>query len=93
MNISVLSYAAEFLGTMLLSFTIFSTGHALPIGVSLVLGILFCGHVSGAHFNPAITVVQYMNKSFPLKEVFPYVICQVVGAVVGLELYKMTIQR
>lgn len=90
MKVSVLSYASEFIGTLLLTFTIFATGHALPIGIALIIGILFCGQISGAHFNPAVTVVQYMNKSFPLKEVFPYVMSQITGAVVGLELYKLT---
>lgn len=59
------------------------------VGVSLAFGLTVLtmayaiGHISGGHFNPAVTVGLWISKRFPTKEVLPYVIVQVIGAVLG----------
>jgi aquaporin Z len=41
------------------------------------------GHISGGHFNPAVTVGLFIGKRFPAAEVVPYILAQVVGAIVA----------
>ena len=59
------------------------------VGVSFAFGLTVLtmayavGHISGGHFNPAVTVGLWVSKRFPTKEVLPYVIVQVVGAILA----------
>ena len=59
------------------------------VGVSLAFGLTVLtmayavGHVSGAHFNPAVTVGLWAGGRFPAKDVLPYVVAQVVGGIVA----------
>lgn len=50
-----------------------------------VLGILILtlGPVSGAHFNPLVTIALALTKQFPAKQIFPFVFVQVLGAIFG----------
>lgn len=57
------AYVAEFLGTFLLVATVAFVGNAWAIGLSLTLGILFVGAVSGGHFNPAVSFWAWMSGS------------------------------
>lgn len=57
------------------------------VGVSLAFGLTVLtmayavGHISGGHFNPAVTVGLCVGGRFPVKEIIPYWIAQIVGAV------------
>ncbi|MFM8862829.1 MAG: aquaporin Z [Acidimicrobiia bacterium] len=59
------------------------------VGVSLAFGLTVLtmayaiGHISGGHFNPAVTVGLWVSKRFPTKEVLPYVIVQVIAAILA----------
>jgi glycerol uptake facilitator-like aquaporin len=50
-----------------------------------ILGILILtlGPVSGAHFNPLVTIALAITKQFPTKQILPYVLSQVLGAIYG----------
>jgi aquaporin Z len=89
---------AEFLGTFVLVFGgcgsavlaagfpklgIAFAGVALAFGLTVLAMAFAVGHISGGHFNPAITVGLFIGKRFPLAEVIPYIIAQVVGAIVA----------
>ena len=89
---------AEFLGTFVLVFGgcgsavlaagfpklgIAFAGVALAFGLTVLAMAFAVGHISGAHFNPAITVGLMVGKRFPAAEVLPYIIAQVVGAIVA----------
>jgi aquaporin Z len=54
-------------------------GVALAFGLTVVTGAYAFGHISGAHFNPAITVGVWAAGKFPAADVLPYIIFQVLG--------------
>lgn len=58
-------------------------GNTLPTGAILVVLILMFAPVSGAHFNPAVTLVMANRKRLPWAEVPPYVLAQVAGGILG----------
>jgi aquaporin Z len=59
------------------------------VGVSLAFGLTVLtmaygvGHISGAHFNPAVTFGLWAGGRFPAKDIVPYVVAQVAGAVLA----------
>jgi len=58
-------------------------GVSLAFGLTVVTMACAFGRVSGAHFNPAVTVGLCVGGRFPAKDVVPYVIAQLVGAAAG----------
>lgn len=58
-------------------------GVALAFGLTVLSGAYALGAVSGAHFNPAITLGVAVAKRMAWRDVLPYVAAQVVGAVIG----------
>src|SRR5579862_9369079 len=58
-------------------------GNTLPTGAILVVLITVLGPISGAHFNPAVTLVFAMRRDIDLKEAGYYVIAQIIGGIVG----------
>jgi aquaporin Z len=56
---------------------------ALAYGIALMIGIVAFGSVSGAHFNPAVTVGAWLSGRFPGMDVVPYILAQVVGGIVA----------
>lgn len=82
-------YLTEFIGTFFLVLTIGCTvigGATLPplaIGAVLMVMIFAGGHVSGAHYNPAVTLGVTMRGRCTLTDAIPYVVAQVIGAIGG----------
>jgi len=60
--------------------------NTLATGAGLVALILTFGPISGAHFNPAVTIADAWERNRPWSDVPTYVIAQVVGALVGVAL-------
>ena len=58
-------------------------GVSLAFGLTVLTGAYALGHISGAHFNPAVTFGLWAGKRFPANEIIPYVIAQVLGAIAG----------
>lgn len=56
-------------------------GVALAFGLTVLTGFYALGHVSGGHFNPAVSVGLLVAKRFPSKDLVPYVVAQVAGAI------------
>ncbi len=54
-------------------------GVALAFGLTVLTGAYALGHISGGHFNPAVTLGLLVGGRFQAKDVAPYVIAQVVG--------------
>jgi MIP family channel proteins len=91
-------YAAEAVGTFWLTFGgcgsaviaaafpdvgIGLLGVALAFGLSVLTMAYAIGHISGCHLNPAVTVGLAAGGRFPARDILPYVIAQVVGAIVA----------
>lgn len=91
--------AAELVGTFLLVLTIVGTvvaaalsepaaygAPAVPLagGLGLAIGVSALGHLSGAHFNPAVTVGLAVNGRFPWRWAPVYVVAQLMGSVAAV---------
>jgi aquaporin Z len=82
-------YIVEFIGTFFLVLTIGLTVLAggtgvippLAIGAALMVMIFAGGHISGGHFNPAVTLAVWMRGRCDTLDVVPYWLSQIVGAV------------
>ena len=63
-------------------------GVALAFGLTVLTGAYAFGHISGAHFNPAVSVGLWAGGRFPVSALMPYIIAQVAGgAFAGWILY------
>mgnify|MGYP000334590927 CR=1 FL=1 len=58
-------------------------GIALTFGLIITVMIAATGHISGAHFNPAVTIAFAVTRHFPWREVVYYVTAQLFGAALG----------
>src|SRR6185369_121463 len=82
-------YLVEFIGTFFLVFTIGMAGFSnspltpLAIGASLMVMIFAGGHVSGGHYNPAVTLAVFLRGRCDKKDVAPYMAAQVAAGVVA----------
>jgi aquaporin Z len=90
--------AAEFVGTLWLvlggcgaavisagfpNLGIGFVGVSFAFGLSVLTGAYALGHISGGHFNPAVTLGLWAGGRFPVSEIVPYWIAQILGAVCG----------
>ena len=79
-------YLTEFIGTFFLVLTIglsvMSGSELAPIaiGSSLMVMVYMGGHISGAHYNPAVSVAVLMRGKMDSRDFVPYVLAQVLGA-------------
>ena len=58
-------------------------GVALAFGLTVLTMAYAVGHISGAHFNPAVTIGLWAGGRIKANEVFPYIISQIFGAIAG----------
>ena len=58
-------------------------GVALAFGLTVLTMAYAVGHISGGHFNPAVTFGLWAGKRFPVNEILPYIGAQVAGAIAG----------
>lgn len=59
-------------------------GNTIPTGAILFVLITMFGPISGAHFNPAVTLVFYLRKEIAIKNALVFVIVQMIGGVLGV---------
>lgn len=87
-------YSAEFIGTfwlvlggcgaaILAGSYIGFFGVALAFGLSVLTMAYAIGHISGCHLNPAISIGLCVAKKFEAKDLIPYIVAQVLGAIVA----------
>ncbi len=81
-------YIVELIGTFFLVFTIGNVvidpgaGNLAPLAIGAILMVMIFagGHISGAHYNPAVTLAVFLRGKCEAKDVVPYVIAQCAGA-------------
>ena len=80
---------AEFLGTLLFLYVILVTdGSPIPTGVALMVCIMIFAKISGANFNPAVTIMMVAKGGVSPADLLPYIVAQIAGGLAALELYK-----
>ena len=96
-------YLAELIGTFALVFcgtgaiivneeipgSVTHVGIAVTFGLIVMAMIYALGEKSGAHINPAVTIAFAVNGNFPVKEVLPYIISQLAGALAASAVLKL----
>lgn len=91
---------AESIGTFALVFagcgaiavgTLSPAGVAATFGLAIMAMIYSLGHVSGAHFNPAVTAAFAVGRHFPMARVLPYWAAQAAGAIAAAGLLRLTL--
>ena len=91
-------YAAETIGTFALVFAgtgaividdvthgtaVTHVGIAITFGLVVMSMIYALGDISGAHLNPAVTIGFWLSRRLPAREIFPYILAQVIGAFIA----------
>ncbi len=84
------NYLVEFFGTCFLVFIILATGNPIAIACTYALTVLLIKDVSGGHINPAVSIVMASMGNIEIHDLVPYIMAQVFGALVALEIYKRT---
>lgn len=96
---------AEFVGTLTLIFigagSIVAAGTgatgaglvgiAIAHGLAIATMVTALGHVSGGHFNPAVTIAAWVTQKIKLAEAFPYVVAQLAGGAAGAGLLRAAV--
>ena len=59
-------------------------GNTMPTGAILVVLITILGPISGAHFNPAVSLAMCFTGRMPWERLLPFTVCQIAGAVIGV---------
>ena len=73
-------YLIEFIGTFFLVTTIGLTGNPLAIGIMLTILVYMGGHISGAHYNPAVTISIFCKKLIERKDAVNYILTQLLAS-------------
>ncbi len=84
-------YVVEFIGAFFLvltvGFTVIEPGAGamapLAIGSALMVMVYAGGHISGGHYNPAVTLAVWLRGRCATSDVIPYMVAQVIGAVIA----------
>jgi aquaporin Z len=90
-------YLAEFIGTFFLVFTVCAASikggalAALAIGAVLMVMVYAGGHVSGAHYNPAVTLAVLIRRRITVQDAVPYWVVQLVAGVVAALVAKFVV--
>ena len=74
-------YIIEFIGTFFLVLIIGLTSNPIAIGLGLAVLVYMGAHISGAHYNPAVSLAMLINKKLSPKELGFYIFYQLLGAV------------
>ena len=93
------TFILVFAGTGAVMVNSISGGSVTHIGISFVFGavvtalIYGIGHLSGAHFNPAVTLAFWTSGFFPKRRVLPYILAQFLGAIAASALLLISLGR
>lgn len=83
------TFALVFCGTGAIVIDQVSGGVVTHVGIAITFGLIVMamiysfGEISGAHFNPAVTIAFFLSGRFSLRQVTPYITAQLVGAILA----------
>lgn len=83
------TFALVFCGTGAIVIDEQSGGAVTHVGIAITFGLIVAamiysiGDISGAHLNPAVTIAFWVAKSFPAKQILPYIFSQGIGAFIA----------
>ncbi len=85
------NYLVEFIGTFFLVLVIGLTsinpgaGVIAPLAIGAVLMVMIYagGHLSGAHYNPAVTIAAWIRGKCPSKDILPYIVSQILAGIIA----------
>jgi aquaporin NIP len=89
------TFAIVFCGTGAIIIDQQSNGAVTHVGIAMTFGLIVMamiyalGDVSGAHFNPAVSVAFVIAKKFELKQLLPYITSQLMGAIIASLVLKV----
>lgn len=92
-------YLTEFLGTLFfvlsIALVVTQRNPAAPfiIGSALMVVVYMGGSISGAHYNPAVSLALVLRRKLPPRELLPYIAAQLLGATAGAYLSSMFLDR
>ncbi len=76
-------YVIEFIGTFFLILVIAFTGNPIDIGIVLAALVYMGGYISGAHYNPAVTLAVWMTKKIDSRTATGYIGTQILAGIVA----------
>ncbi|HET9875428.1 MAG TPA: aquaporin [Mycobacterium sp.] len=94
-DVAVRKYLTELIGTFVFTFAVIGivatpgcgvAGTALGIGSALMVMVYASGHISGGHLNPSVSIAAYLRGALPLGDLGPYIVAQLLGALVAFGL-------
>jgi aquaporin Z len=84
-------YITEYIGTFFLMLIVLAAGDPLAIGAILMAMIFAGAHISGAHYNPAVTLAVLIRGRIKLPEAVGYVMVQIAGALTAVLLINIMV--
>jgi aquaporin Z len=81
-------YITEFIGTFFLVLVVALTGNAAAIGATLMVMIFAGGHISGAHYNPAVTLAVLIRGKVTAQDAIVYMVVQIIAGIVAALIAK-----
>ena len=83
-------YLVEFIGTFFLVLTVCMTvlggaGNFAPLAIGSMLMVMIYagGHISGGHFNPAVSLGAFIRGAMPASDLLPYIVAQILGGLIA----------
>lgn len=92
-------YIVEFIGTFFLVLTVLCCSNVgqnfAPFAISGVLATMIYagGHISGGHYNPAVSFACCIRGALPFKQFIPYTISQILGSIVSVLIFYLLIGK
>jgi len=90
---NILAVLVEFLGTFIFLSVIVATGNPWAIGATLAVLTFLGAAISGAHFNPAVTMMTLYNRGIAGDNAAAYLVVQIAAALLAVAVYNQLKKR
>ncbi|SRR5258706_11323318 len=82
-------YTIEFIGSFFLVFVVALTGNPVAIGLALTALVYMGGYISGANYNPAVTLALLLTKKITRYDAWRYILSQIAGGIAAAGIYSI----